>query len=53
MKNQLEKLPGASMDYAVTVRQVEELSGLNFFHRLPDDEETRLETAAAVTWPVQ
>lgn len=53
MRNQLKKLSGTSMDYIVTVRQVEGLSGLNFFHRLPDDEETRLETAAAVTWPVQ
>ena len=53
MKNQLEKLAGISKDYIVTVRQVEELSGFNFFHRLPDDEETRLETAAATTWPVQ
>ena len=53
MKNQLEKLAGISKDYIVTVRQVEELSGFNFFHRLPDDEEARLETRAAVTWPVQ
>jgi len=53
MKNQLEKLPGTPKDYVVTVRKVEELSGLNFFHRLPDDEETRLETTAATTWPVQ
>lgn len=53
MKNQLVKLTGTSKDYIVTVRKVEELSGLNFFHRLPDDEETRLETSAAATWPIQ
>ncbi|MCX6132617.1 MAG: DNA/RNA non-specific endonuclease [Ignavibacteriales bacterium] len=53
MKNQLGKLAGSSKDYTVTVRKVEELSGLNFFHRLPDDEEERLETTGAVTWPVQ
>jgi endonuclease G, mitochondrial len=53
MKNQLVKLTGTSKDYIVTVRKVEELSGLNFFHRLPDDEETRLETSAATTWPIQ
>ena len=53
MKNQIEKLPGASLDYIVTVRQVEGLSGLNFFHRLSDDEETRLEATPATNWPVQ
>lgn len=53
MKNQVGKLPGTSKDYIVTVRKVEELSGLNFFHRLPDDEEATLETTAATNWPVQ
>jgi endonuclease G len=53
MKNQQGKLPGTSTDYLVTVRTVEELAGLNFFHRLPDDEETRLETTVAPTWPIQ
>ena len=53
MKNQLEKLPGTSKDYVATVRRVEELSGLNFFHRLPDDEEKLLETTPMTAWPVQ
>lgn len=53
MKNQLEKLPGTSKDYVATVRRVEELSGLNFFHRLPDDEEKLLETTPVTAWPVQ
>jgi endonuclease G len=53
MKNQVGKLPGTSKNYIVSVRKVEELSGLNFFHRLPDNEETRLETTAATNWPVQ
>ena len=53
MKNQVGKLPGTSKDYIVFVRKVEELSGLNFFHRLPHSEETRLETTAAMNWPIQ
>jgi endonuclease G len=53
MKNQVGKLPGTSKGFIVSVRKVEELSGLNFFHRLPDDEETRLETTAATNWPIQ
>jgi endonuclease G len=53
MKNQIGKLTGTSRDYIVSVRKAEELSGLNFFHRLADDEETRLETTAAANWPVQ
>ena len=53
MKNQLAALPGKPKDYLVTVHRVEGLSGLDFFHALPDSEETRLESAVAGTWPVQ
>jgi endonuclease G, mitochondrial len=53
MKNQQGKLPGASKDYGVTVHKVEEMSGLNFFHRLTDEEEVRLENTPVTSWPVQ
>ncbi|AEC02641.1 DNA/RNA non-specific endonuclease [Parasphaerochaeta coccoides] len=46
--------PGGSIqDYVVTVSEVEDVTGLDFFHRLPDDIEKALEgsvNAAAWDW---
>jgi endonuclease G len=42
----VKKPTGAIDDYAVSVNQVEKLTGLNFFQALPADEQSRLERAA-------
>ncbi len=36
-------------EFALTVREVEELTGLDFFHRLPDHIEEELETSLDLT----
>jgi endonuclease G len=36
-------------NFAVTVDSVERLTGINFFHKLPDDVEEKLESTVNVT----
>ena len=45
-------LPGPSQRYLVSVDQVERWTGVDFFSRLPDDEESVLESRAASRWPL-
>lgn len=40
------RCPGNMMDYALPVREVEQMTGLDFFHTLPDDIEEEVETVA-------
>lgn len=44
-------LPGPSLSYSVSVDQVERWTGIDFFSRLPDDEEVVLEARVADKWP--
>lgn len=41
------RAPGNMRDYSMTVREVEQLTGLDFFSSLPDDLEERVETHAS------
>lgn len=52
MPNQRARLSGTPRDYIVAVDRVEELAGLDFFAKLPDDVESRLESVKATNWPV-
>ena len=38
------------MEYAMSVDNVEELTGIDFFHHLPDDQEEMLEAQKVVNW---
>lgn len=40
------KSPGNMADYATTVDEVERITGLDFFHTLPDDVESEVESSA-------
>lgn len=53
VRNQTAELPGKPKDYLVSVHRVEELSGLRFFATLPDEEDQKLESEVAPSWPVQ
>lgn len=53
VRNQATELQGQPKDYLVSVHRVEESSGLNFFSALPEEEERRLESEVAASWPVQ
>lgn len=39
------KLPGEVIEYAVTIDSVESLTGIDFFHELPDDFEAQIESS--------
>ena len=53
LPNQRPVLSGTPRDYIVTVDKVQQLSHLDFFAGLPDEQEKRLETTKATNWPVQ
>lgn len=53
LPNQRAVLSGTPRDYIVTVKNVQQLSGLDFFSALPDDIENRLEGMKATDWPIQ
>jgi DNA/RNA endonuclease G (NUC1) len=46
-------LPGPTLRHAVSVDQVEELTGLDFFAALPDTIELQLEAHVTATWPIR
>ena len=47
------KLPGAVVDYAVSVDSIQHLTGLDFFKDLPDELEHRLESEVNTAWPIE
>jgi endonuclease G len=51
MQNRELSLPGEPKDYSVSVRQVEKLTGLDFFNLLPGPERDSLETTVDTNWP--
>jgi endonuclease G len=51
LENRSTSLPGRPQDYIVSVRRIEELSGLDFFNQLPSSEEDSLETMVNKHWP--
>jgi endonuclease G len=53
LENRSTSLPGRPRDYMVSVRRIEELTGLDFFSRLPSSEEDSLETMVNKQWPTR
>jgi len=51
IQNRRNTLPGMPKDYIVTVRHIENLTGLDFFNQLPREEQDSLETKADMNWP--
>ncbi len=51
MPNALDQIPGRPADYLLSTDQLERISGYDFFNRLPDDLENRLESAIPSNWP--
>jgi len=39
--------PGNMENYVMTIREVEKLTGYDFFHNLPDDMEDAIETVSS------
>lgn len=53
MPNQRARLSGAPKDYIRTVKDVEQMSGLDFFAALPKAIQDHLESIKATNWPIQ
>jgi len=51
MPNALEQIPGKPTDYIITADRLEQLTGYDFFPKLPDDLENRLESTVSGGWP--
>lgn len=53
MPNQKERLTGKVVDYNITVDSLEVVTGLDFFEKLDDSIEDRIESQKAVVWPIR
>ncbi len=53
MENRLQPLTGQPQDYLVSVDEVENMSGLDFFTLLPSGDEEQLEEMIATNWPIR
>ena len=53
MENRETALPGKPKDYVVSVRHIEELTGLDFFNLLRKSEQDSLEAVVNTNWPPQ
>jgi endonuclease G len=51
MENCLNPLTGQPRDYVISVRNIEDLTGLDFFNYLPDTIEDSLESNVNTRWP--
>jgi endonuclease G, mitochondrial len=51
MENRETALPGKPKDYVISVRHIEELTGLDFFNLLRKSEQDSLETVVNTAWP--
>jgi DNA/RNA endonuclease G (NUC1) len=53
MENRETALSGKPKDYVVSVRHIEELTGLDFFNLLRKSEQDSLEAVVNTNWPPQ